>query len=508
MRFPLLPPPAVDVCAYTPRLGADARAACAALAPPPRSKSSGAPGALPLAVRSGVGPPARGAPPDAPLPPALLLLTLHGDKNAAGDADNALHRFRLSGGRSANGRATLRAEPLAPVSLTATVVATTSSGAKAKAAQQQQQQQQRGAVFYPRGMALWGADTLLVASAGGGAGANATSSEGGSSGGGGAPAVLAASASAVCAAGGGLSGAAPRLPPPPPPAAPAPKGSNAASAKAAAEAAAAAAKKANKLSVPSRVFAADGLDHPYGVAVSTERVLVSNQGSGAVTAYAAPPPPAVASAAAAASATVAPLPLAEVFARHGAGRASTAEAASSSSDAAGDDIEDENDENGNKNDAAAADDDKKRSGGATSPLRGVAASPDGTLYIAAKTHNTVYAHAPNGTLLASIPVAAPIALLWDASRNGLFIGSDRRLTIQVSFYDAREARIGAVLTHRDGHGHAAGLALHGGALLVLGQAAGALYQFDVASGAMVAVLATGLRRPQALLVYTGACAAL
>jgi hypothetical protein len=315
--------------------------------------------------------------------------------------------------------------------------------------------------------------------------------------------VLAASASAVCAAGGGLSGAAPRLPPPPPPAAPAPKGSSAASAKAGAEAAAAAAKKANKLSVPSRVFAADGLDHPYGVAVSTERVLVSNQGSGAVTAYAAPPPTPPASAASA----TAPLPLAEIFARHGTGRASTADAAATSSDAAGDDIEDENDENDDAA-TAAADDDKKRSGGATSPLRGVATSPDGTVYIAAKAHNTVYAHAPNGTLLASIPVAAPIALLWDASRNGLFIGSDRRLTIQVSFYEAMAQRIGAVLTHRDGHGHAAGLALHGGALLVLGQAAGALYQFDVASGAMVAVLATGLRRPQALLVHTGPCAAL
>jgi DNA-binding beta-propeller fold protein YncE len=427
-------------------------------------------------------------PPDVPLPPALLLLTLHGDKNGAGDADNALRRFRLSGGRAASGRAALRAEPLAPVSLVAahsTTTAATTKAAKAAAAAAQ-----RGDLFYPRGMALWRGDTLLVASAGGGAASNASSSSEMSSGGG-APAVLAASSAAVCAAGGGLSGAAPRPPPPPPPL----------KAAAAAEAEAAAKKDAKneKLSVPSRVFAADGLDHPYGVAVCAAegRVMVSNQGSGAVTAYAAPPPPLPANGIASPLPPL-PLPLAEVFARHGDGRAANA---SSSAD-----IEDDDDDDDDKERSGSGS--GKNAGGATSPLRGVACAPDGTLYVAAKAHNTVYAHAPNGTLLASIPVAAPIALLWDPSRNGLFIGSDRKLTVHVSFYDAAAKRIAAVFSHRDGGGHAAGLALHGGALLVLGQSAGALYQFDVASGALVGTLATGLRRPQALLLYTGPCAAL
>ena len=49
--------------------------------------------------------------------------------------------------------------------------------------------------------------------------------------------------------------------------------------------------------------------------------------------------------------------------------------------------------------------------------------------------------------------------------------------------------------------------LGAGTLLVLGQGAGALYQFDLASGAMVAALAQGLPRPEAVLVYGGPCAA-
>lgn len=151
-----------------------------------------------------------------------------------------------------------------------------------------------------------------------------------------------------------------------------------------------------------------------------------------------------------------------------------------------------------------------RSGGdASSPLRGVAVDPaSGRVYVAAKSLNTVYEHAANGTLLAAIPAPKPIALLWDPFRGGLLIGSDAANTVRVLFWDATQRQIRATIAHRDGGGHAAGMALLGaGTLLVLGQGAGALYQFDVASGQMVAVLVTGLARPEAVLLYSGPCSA-
>jgi len=110
-------------------------------------------------------------------------------------------------------------------------------------------------------------------------------------------------------------------------------------------------------------------------------------------------------------------------------------------------------------------------------------------------------------LLGAIPASNPIALLWDPFRNGLYVASDDKSTVRVLFWDAAQRSVSATLAHRDGGGHAAGMALLGsGALLVLGQGAGALYQFDLGSGALVATLATGLRRPEALLLYSGPCA--
>ena len=149
----------------------------------------------------------------------------------------------------------------------------------------------------------------------------------------------------------------------------------------------------------------------------------------------------------------------------------------------------------------------RRGGDASSPLRGIAVDPaSGRVYVAAKDLNTVYEHAPNGTLLDAIAASDPIALLWDPNRGGLYISSDARSTVRVLFWDAATRAVRATLAHRDGAGHAAGMALMGsGALLVLGQGAGALYQFDLATGAMVATLAQGLPRPEALLLYNGPC---
>jgi DNA-binding beta-propeller fold protein YncE len=301
--------------------------------------------------------------------------------------------------------------------------------------------------------------------------------------------VLAAAAGAACAAGGGLGSPPAPAPPPAPP--PLPPGAN--------KTAAAPDKskekdaKEKELRVAARVFCADGLDHPYGVAAAADAVLVTSQGSGEVSACAPAAEERTGVASAAAAAPVRPV----LFARHGEGRRGDGDAESASSSS---------DDDGDAATPASASQPKRGGGGADSPLRGIAVAPaTGAVYIAAKAHNTIYVHARNGTLVDAIPIASPIALHWDPLRNGLFVGSDRRATVQVSFWDAAARRITAVYSHRDGQGHAAGIAVHGGALLVLGQEAGALYQFDIGTGAFVGVLAEGLARPEALLVYTGPC---
>jgi len=182
---------------------------------------------------SGGVPPAPGAPPlgsDGELPPQLLLLSLHGDKDKAGDEGNALRRFRVTGARSNYGRARLRLDELAPVALAE------EAGA-------------RRTLLYPRAMALLPGNRIAVASAAGGDGGE----------------VRAASASAVCAAGGGLG-----APPPPPAPVMGTSGNNASKA----------------VRVASAPLCGAGLDHPYGIAVamtSPPVLLVSNQGSGVVT---------------------------------------------------------------------------------------------------------------------------------------------------------------------------------------------------------------------------------
>ena len=398
----------------------------------------------------------------------LLLLTLHGDKDKPSDGDNALRRYRLSGGRTAYGRARLRLDELSPVAFAESgrgVAFEPGGDADVAAAG-------RRALLYPRGMALLPGGGLAMTSAAGAGGS-----------------VRVAPASAVCAAGGGLAPAPPPPPPPPPPRTPGPA------------AAASPPKPPKPLRVVSSVLCDAGLDHPYGIAAaasSPPRLLVSNQGSGLVTACSLDQ-----------KTPSAPAPAA-FFAQHGAGRASAADALAADADD-DDDVAD---------DAAAAPSSpldltssppvtRRRGGGASSPLRGVTVDPaSGRVYVAAKDQNTVYEHAPNGTLLAAIPAPSPIALLWDASRGGLFISCDAGATVRVLFWDATQRAVRASLAHRDGKGHAAGMALLGtGALLVLGQGAGALYQFDIASGQLVAVLATGLPRPEAILLYSGPCGA-
>ncbi len=417
-------------------------------------------------------------PPDASLPPMLLLMSLHGDKDKPSDGDNALRRYRLSGGRTAYGRARLRLDELSSVAFAEAGVA--SAGDDVAAAEAG-----RRALLYPRGMALLPGGCLAVASAAGGDGG----------------AVRVASAAAVCAAGGGMMPSPPSPSPPPPPRAPGP-----------ASAIMPASMKLPKTPrVASTPLCAAGLDHPYGIAVapSPPRLLVTSQGSGVVStcslegASLASSPNKASSASASASA--------DFFARHGVGSATSAalpadadddnaaeEAAAPTSDAA------------EQPGANAAVMPPPRSGGdASSPLRGVAVDPaSGRVYVAAKSMNSVYEHAANGTLLAAIPAPKPIALLWDPFRGGLLIGSDAANTVRVLFWDATTRAIRASIAHRDGGGHAAGMALLGaGTLLVLGQGSGALYQFDLASGQLVATLATGLPRPEAILLYSGPCSA-
>ena len=397
----------------------------------------------------------------------LLLISLHGDKDKPSDADNALRRYRISGGRSAYGRARVKLDELSPVTFSEAAAAPPGGVAFAPTGDDVASAPGgRRALLYPRGMALLPGGGLAVASAGGGGGT-----------------VRVASAAAVCAAGGGLA----PPPPPPPPHAPGPA------------AAMADAPSSKPRRVPSSLLCGAGLDHPYGIAVAVppSTLVVNNQGSGVVSACDLRATPQKGGE---------PAPAA-FFAQHGAGRATTDVLPADADDGTADDAADAQPPSSDAATKRPGPASKSRGGGASSPLRGIAVDPaSGHVYVAAKDLNTVYEHAPNGTLLDAIPAAEPIALLWDPNRGGLYISSDARSTVRVLFWDAASRSARAALAHRDGAGHAAGMALLGsGTLLVLGQGAGALYQFDLATGAMVATLAQRLPRPEAVLVYGGPC---
>lgn len=149
-------------------------------------------------------------------------------------------------------------------------------------------------------------------------------------------------------------------------------------------------------------------------------------------------------------------------------------------------------------------------GDGTGGVRGVAATSE-LVFVACRDANAVYALSPaDGSLQFSITeVRAPIGLLWgDAGgRPGLFIGGEagpgkaERDTVFAAFWDAGLRRVTTRYEHRDGGGHAAGLARVGAALLVLGQEKGALYQFDAGSGAFVGQLAERLDRPEWMLPW-------
>jgi hypothetical protein len=160
-------------------------------------------------------------------------------------------------------------------------------------------------------------------------------------------------------------------------------------------------------------------------------------------------------------------------------------------------------------------------GEGTGGVRGVAAGDGDLIFVACRDANAVYVISRNnGSLLMLISaVRAPIGLLWGnaAGRPGLFIGGDGSLprasgggsaargVTWVGFWDMAEQRLTLRYAHDDGGGHAAGIARLGGALLVLGQEAGELHQFDAASGAYVATLARGLHRPEWLIPWSGGC---
>lgn len=145
-------------------------------------------------------------------------------------------------------------------------------------------------------------------------------------------------------------------------------------------------------------------------------------------------------------------------------------------------------------------------------MRGVALAPDtGTVFVACKDDDAVYVFASNTSLLGAIKVPQPIGVLWGTAdgRQGLFIGSDsagaEKTRVTARFWDFESGVVTQEYTVDDGKGHAAGLARHGGALLVVGQELGAIHQFDAASGSFVGTLVAGLPRPEAVLVWTGAC---
>jgi hypothetical protein len=232
------------------------------------------------------------------------------------------------------------------------------------------------------------------------------------------------------------------------------------------------------VSVPARVLWSNGAHHPYGVATSAasgSRMFVSNQGNGR--SYGID--------------TDNGTPVLELP-RHCVSQQPPAAAA-----------------------AAAA----NSASGSTTGVRGIATNGDGSrVFVACKDDNAVYVHdAASGAQLTAIAVDQPIAVLWGdlggaagQGVEGLFIGSDSATSdkageVRVFFWDAAQQRIVMQYRAADGGGHAAGLARVGGALLVLGQDAGALHQFDAASGRFIATLVRGLKRPEAIQLWTGAC---
>lgn len=374
-------------------------ACCSAFAAP-LSKAS--PAAMPPNALSG-----------ASLPPATLLVTLHG---------GGAVRLRLTGGSLTNGSAPIVATLLPALDLTPSSLAS-----------------------QPRSMALLPSSGLVLLASADGTDPNTGTARG---------VVSTFDADAACAAGDG--------------------GGDVADARKAnkkkrvkASGSAAALHVTATLVSPSAAH----LDHPYGVAASPDgTVFVSNQGTGWISAFKL------------GGADHAPATLvAARFARHGQGKAGK--------------------------------------GGATAPVRGIAYAPaaantapggggspsDGALlFVASKDDAAVFAHSPStGEQLFSIPMREPIGVVWDEAGASLFVGSARSKRVTASRF-ARDGKLLQSYEHDDGGsgGHAAGLAVYGGALIVLGQAAGGVHQFDVASGAYVATIFNNLDRPEGALLLS------
>ena len=169
-------------------------------------------------------------------------------------------------------------------------------------------------------------------------------------------------------------------------------------------------------------------------------------------------------------------------------------------------------------------------GPGTTGVRGIAVSADGALtYVACKDDDSVRVYSTgSGAVLATLrdpAIRQPISLLWGkccGGREGLFVGGEappvpglgkaaRQAIVHVAFLDVGEGRVTRRFWHSDGGGHSAGMVRVGGALLVLGQEQGALYQFDAESGGggsdggFVACLVDGLVRPEAVMAWTGLC---
>jgi hypothetical protein len=393
--------------------------------------------------------------PDRALPPWLLFITLHGDRvptsppimhNEDGrtvttSIGNALARFRIMNLRSRDGSVPLQLEQLPSAALFP--VSPGQNGAA------QPSSGVGTSLMEPRGMALLGDDTLLVASA-------ADDAPGAPKG-----AVLAVSAQDACAIGDSMHASSVSQ-------TPLSKGAIQRGKSGSGGGGAGAA--ASVLAVPARILWADGARHPYGVAAAgstwSARVYVANQGNGR--SYVVDP---------SSGQAILELP------RHCAGGSQTGDASSS-----------------------------------TTGLRGIAVDDKGSrVFIACKDDNAVYVHdAATGAQLDVIAVQQPIALLWgdtggDSPQRGIFIGSDspthvdKTGEVRVLFWSSDARQIIMQYAVVDGGGHAAGMARLGGALLVLGQDMGELHQFDARSGQFVATLVKGLKRPEGLLAWTGAC---
>ena len=204
--------------------------------------------------------------------------------------------------------------------------------------------------------------------------------------------------------------------------------------------------------VQAWMLASDGMHHPYGVAVAGHTVFASQQGSGKLLCFDASP------------AAVRPLVPATQVAQLPLSQAS----------------------NG---------------------VRGVAVSHSGRhALVACKDQSAVFIlDAVSGEHVGKICVPGPIALLWlhADGQKGLLIGSDdpeAEGVVTAYFWDASSKKLATKYAHCDGGGHAAGMAMIGGTLLVLGQETGAVHQFCLRRGEYLGTLLTGLLRPEAMLV--------